>query len=285
MQRGELIRQLIRNELAKGADTSIASTELTEIMGIRLMLTNLFRPLATGQKLTPEAFDNMVAEVKKRKRSVAEDRDARPGACMMNTTQWWPQRDHHLSTTLAHIQLRCDLLRAGTDEHLRLPPLHLRADAVAAVLHADLRKRAQAGGALNRKGKYQLLYIGDGAKLARLATEPDVQEGVTAAPNGKHIPLAVVGPGYRSQGLRILYRGPEQTFFDAPLHAYLRTAVFDGDQLRSIYAPPLLFGFLSLLAQAPVRHPQRYPPPQRTEVRTAGSKAPSCLPRREFTRP
>ena len=42
-------------------------------MGIRLMLTNLFRPLATGQKLTPEAFDNMVAEVKRRKRSVAED--------------------------------------------------------------------------------------------------------------------------------------------------------------------------------------------------------------------
>jgi hypothetical protein len=73
VQRGELIRQLIRNELAKGADTSIPSTELREIMGIRLMLTNLFRPLATGQKLTPEAFDNMVAEVKKRKRSVAED--------------------------------------------------------------------------------------------------------------------------------------------------------------------------------------------------------------------
>lgn len=73
VQRGELIRQLIRNELAKDAGTSIASTELTEIMGIRLMLTNLFRPLATGQKLTPEAFDNMVAEVKKRKRSVAED--------------------------------------------------------------------------------------------------------------------------------------------------------------------------------------------------------------------
>ena len=74
VQRGELIRQLIRDELARGgAGTSAASKELTEIMGIRLMLTNLFRPLATGQKLTPEAFDNMVAEVKKRKRSVAED--------------------------------------------------------------------------------------------------------------------------------------------------------------------------------------------------------------------
>jgi hypothetical protein len=73
VQRGELIRQLIRDELARDASTSAVSTELTEIMGIRLMLTNLFRPLATGQKLTPEAFDNMVAEVKKRKRSVAED--------------------------------------------------------------------------------------------------------------------------------------------------------------------------------------------------------------------
>ena len=73
VQRGELIRQLIRNELARDGGTAAASTELTEIMGIRLMLTNLFRPLATGQKLTPEAFDNMVAEVKKRKRSVAED--------------------------------------------------------------------------------------------------------------------------------------------------------------------------------------------------------------------
>ena len=73
VQRGELIRQLIRDELVRDVGTSPASTELTEIMGIRLMLTNLFRPLATGQKLTPEAFDNMVAEVKKRKRGVAED--------------------------------------------------------------------------------------------------------------------------------------------------------------------------------------------------------------------
>jgi hypothetical protein len=70
---GELIRKLILDELARDAGTVAPTTELTEIMGIRLMLTNLFRPLATGQKLTPEGFDNMVAEVKKRKRSVAED--------------------------------------------------------------------------------------------------------------------------------------------------------------------------------------------------------------------
>ena len=72
-QRGEFIRKLILDELARDAGSVAASTELTEIMGIRLMLTNLFRPLATGQKLTPEAFDNMLAEVKKRKREVATD--------------------------------------------------------------------------------------------------------------------------------------------------------------------------------------------------------------------
>jgi len=73
LQRGELIRKLILDELARDAGSVAASTELTEIMGIRLMLTNLFRPLATGQRLTPEAFDNMLAEVKKRKREVATD--------------------------------------------------------------------------------------------------------------------------------------------------------------------------------------------------------------------
>ncbi len=70
---GELIRQLILDELTRESDAAPASMEFIEIVGLRLMLTNLFKPLATGQKLTPEAFDNMLAEVKKRKRTVASD--------------------------------------------------------------------------------------------------------------------------------------------------------------------------------------------------------------------
>jgi hypothetical protein len=35
------------------------------------MLTNLLRPLATGQKLTAETFDGIIAEVKKHKRTLA----------------------------------------------------------------------------------------------------------------------------------------------------------------------------------------------------------------------
>ena len=47
------------------------SPELVEIIGVRLMLTNLLRPLAAGQKITPEVFDETIAEIKKHKRSLA----------------------------------------------------------------------------------------------------------------------------------------------------------------------------------------------------------------------
>jgi hypothetical protein len=71
LQRGEFIRQLILDELARESGEPTVSTELTEIIGLRLMLTNLLRPLATGQKLTPETFDGIIAEVKKHKRTLA----------------------------------------------------------------------------------------------------------------------------------------------------------------------------------------------------------------------
>jgi len=50
---------------------AVARAELSEIVGLRLMLTNVLKPLATGQKLTPEVFDGIMTEVKKRKRAVA----------------------------------------------------------------------------------------------------------------------------------------------------------------------------------------------------------------------
>ena len=70
-QRGELIRRLILDELSRDGGEPAASAELSEIVGLRLMLTNVLKPLATGQKLTPEVFDGIMTEVKKRKRAVA----------------------------------------------------------------------------------------------------------------------------------------------------------------------------------------------------------------------
>ncbi len=70
---GELIRKLILGELRRGEGEPSVSPELSEIVGIRLMLTNVLKPLATGQKLTPEVFDGIMVEVKKRKRAVAAE--------------------------------------------------------------------------------------------------------------------------------------------------------------------------------------------------------------------
>ena len=69
--RGELIRRLILDEFARESQERSASAELTEIIGLRLLLTNALRPIATGQKVTPEAFDNVLVEVKRRKKAVA----------------------------------------------------------------------------------------------------------------------------------------------------------------------------------------------------------------------
>jgi hypothetical protein len=68
---GELIRQLILDELARDSGEPQVSPELIEILGLRLMLTNLLKPLTTGHKMTPEVFDGVIAEVKKHKRGLA----------------------------------------------------------------------------------------------------------------------------------------------------------------------------------------------------------------------
>jgi hypothetical protein len=71
LQRGEFIRQLILDELARDSGDPPVSPELIEVIGLRLMLTNLLKPLTTGRKITPEVFDGVIAEVKKHKRGLA----------------------------------------------------------------------------------------------------------------------------------------------------------------------------------------------------------------------
>ena len=68
--------------------------------------------------------------------------------------------------------------------------------------YTPIYARSAVGGAFNKRDKYQLLYVGDGARAARLATEEDVQAGTTAAPNGKPIPLALSSQT-AAQGIRM----------------------------------------------------------------------------------
>ena len=68
LARGEWIRDVILREV-RGASSSDPS--LAEILGVRLLLVNVLRPLAAGQRLTPEAFDKLLDEISEAKHQLA----------------------------------------------------------------------------------------------------------------------------------------------------------------------------------------------------------------------
>src|ERR1700692_1597314 len=68
LARGEWIRDGIRREM-RGA--SFGDPSLAEILGVRLLLVNVLRPLAAGQRLTPEAFDKLLDEISNTKHQLA----------------------------------------------------------------------------------------------------------------------------------------------------------------------------------------------------------------------
>lgn len=56
----EWVRALIMKELRT---SSAADAMLAEVLGVRLLLVNVLRPLASGQKLSAEAFDKLLDDI------------------------------------------------------------------------------------------------------------------------------------------------------------------------------------------------------------------------------
>jgi len=70
---GELIRNLILAEIAKPTTPQKADPVLSEIVGVRLLLVNLFRPGSGRETMTPENFEALLAEIKRVKKQLAID--------------------------------------------------------------------------------------------------------------------------------------------------------------------------------------------------------------------
>ena len=68
MARSEWMRDVILRELR---GDSANDPCLAEILGVRLLLVNVLRPLAAGQRLTPEAFDQLLDEISEAKHALA----------------------------------------------------------------------------------------------------------------------------------------------------------------------------------------------------------------------
>ncbi len=68
---GEWLRDLaldaVAAQMAGGTETIV----LPEIVGVRLLLVNVLRSVATGQKLTPEAFDKLLDQIGTAKHELA----------------------------------------------------------------------------------------------------------------------------------------------------------------------------------------------------------------------
>jgi hypothetical protein len=69
LARGEWIRNVILKEIREG---SASDPSLAEILGVRLLLVNVLRPLAAGQVLAPEAFDKLLDEISDAKHQLAK---------------------------------------------------------------------------------------------------------------------------------------------------------------------------------------------------------------------
>lgn len=102
----------------------------------------------------------------------------------------------------------------------------------------------------NRQDKYRLLFLTGVEVAPKMPAEADVETGVTKSPGEKPIPLVPSREALR-KGYDVLFRGPETSFADTALDAYLKRSVFGGNTLASIYGEPALFGLLALLVQLP----------------------------------
>ena len=69
--RSEWLREVILRELAKSSETPDAGPILTEIVGLRMLLHNVLKPLIVGQKMSSETFDALALHVRREKAQAA----------------------------------------------------------------------------------------------------------------------------------------------------------------------------------------------------------------------
>ena len=65
---GEWCREVV---LASASDAERRDPALAEIVGVRLLLVNVLRPVAAGEKLAPEAFDKLLDQISEVKHELA----------------------------------------------------------------------------------------------------------------------------------------------------------------------------------------------------------------------
>jgi type IV secretory pathway TraG/TraD family ATPase VirD4 len=142
-----------------------------------------------------------------------------------------------MAVTLSGLFLYCRFSFGNSPLQRFYTPIYIRSTVAGAI-------------GASRRDNYRMLMVGAQGIPPRLATNADVTGGETLQPGGKSIPLALSRPALQS-GYVLLFLGPEQSYTDVFLSAYLKGAVYAGDSLLDLYKLPLLFALASLAIQLP----------------------------------
>jgi type IV secretory pathway TraG/TraD family ATPase VirD4 len=132
----------------------------------------------------------------------------------------------------------CARLRFGTTPLQRYYlPVYERTSVVGSLI-------------LTHRDTYRILFVAGRGVPLRPAMDGDVVLGKTPEPDGKPIPLAL-SQAARQQGYTLLFRGPQRSYVDVLLTAYLKGAVYGGNSLSAVFRPPLLGGILVFVVLLP----------------------------------
>jgi hypothetical protein len=169
----------------------------------------------------------------------------------MPTTKWgrketmiWPPHSPiytygavFMAVVLTGLFLYCRFSFGNNSLQRFYTPIYIRSSVAAAI-------------GATRRDNYRMLMVSARGIPQRLAMNADTTDGETPEPGGKPIPLALSKFALQ-HGYTLLDLGPEQSYIDARLSAYLKSAVYGGDTLFDLYELPLLFGLASLVIQLP----------------------------------
>lgn len=99
--------------------------------------------------------------------------------------------------------------------------------------------KATAGAAFNMHNSFQLIYLGGGKRLPRVAVPDDFVPGEMVLPGGKKISTALA-PAAKAQGYLFVFRGPAKKIADSTMRLWLQSVIFAGDDLLGSYEAGLI---------------------------------------------
>jgi len=155
----------------------------------------------------------------------------------------WPPRGFHFTQAAILGAVLLSLFLMYLRFHFGLHPLE--------QYYLPYYLRSASLGTIHPIGTYQLLYVvSSGQRAPRLASDSDVQPGLSEQPIGKALPLQL-SPAAHQSGWRSLWREPPRRYQNQVLHKYLERWIYGDATPWDLFGAPLLWGGVTLLFELP----------------------------------